>query len=226
MNLYKVFTDEIEAFYKQLKKDNPFYQRIMSGAVQVNEFAAFLRNVSFLITYTPVHLTLAERVAKQKGYPLLAQYFKDKRGEEEGHDRWGDADIVALKKHFNVPEDSIGITQEMKDFIKGNENLIHEDPYAYFVYVLFSEYFTVIAGPECMASVERHAKIPQNMMTIIGKHAELDKYHVHHWKDESVEVGIKPEDVERYKAALHKAMDRYGRFVASLSKPYVRSAAA
>jgi hypothetical protein len=225
MNLYKVFTDEIDAFYAELKKKNVFYRRIFSGDIQVNEFAAYLRNVSFLITYTPVHLTLAERVAKERGYSMLASYFKAKMGEEKEHDKWGDDDVAALKKKFKVPEEAIGITSEMKEYIKGNEQLIQDDPYAYFVYVLFAEYFTVIAGPECMASVERHAKIPQNMMTIVGNHVELDKHHVHHWKDESVEVGIKPEDVIRHKAALRKVMDRYSRFVESLSKPYVKAAA-
>jgi hypothetical protein len=225
MNLYKIFTEETDAFFAHLKANNLFYQRIKSGAIQVNEFASFLRNVSFLTTYTPVHLVLAERVAKERGLSKLAQYFKDKRGEEVEHHRWGDADVEALKKHFKVPDEAIGITQEMKEFIHGNEGLIHRDPFAYFVYILFSEYFTVIAGPECLAAVEKHARIPQDMMTIIGRHAELDRHHVKHWADESVDVGLPAADVMSYQAALREVMDRYSRFAESISRPYVKRAA-
>ena len=97
MNLYKVFTDEINAFFVRLKQQNVFYKRIISGRIEVDEFASFLRNVSFLTSYTPVHLTLAEKVATQKGHAQLAAYFKHKRGEEVDHHRWGDDDIAALK---------------------------------------------------------------------------------------------------------------------------------
>ncbi|HYX33241.1 MAG TPA: hypothetical protein VE954_09015 [Oligoflexus sp.] len=225
MNLYQIFTQETDTFFAYLKEHNLFYRRIVTGAIQVNEFASFLRNVSFLTTYTPVHLVIAERVAKERGLTQLAQYFKDKRGEEVEHHRWGDADVAALKAHFKVPDDAIGITKEMKDFIQGNEKLIHRDPFSYFVYILFSEYFTVIAGPECLAAVEKHARIPQDMMTIIGRHAELDKHHVKHWIDESVDVGLPAAEVMSYQSALREVMDRYSLFAESISRPYVKAAA-
>ncbi|HEX5035315.1 MAG TPA: hypothetical protein VFW62_12620, partial [bacterium] len=55
--------------------------------------------------------------------------------------------------------------------------VIEQDPLLYLTYVLFSEYFTVIAGPEWLALLEKNCGIPASSMSVVGKHSELDKEH-------------------------------------------------
>lgn len=224
MSIYPNLTRHIQSFFRSLKKNNSFYQRVFNGSLTPAELTQFLQNLSFLTAHTPQHLKLAQATAAAQGQHALARYFEQKFGEEVDHDQWGIEDVEALQKRFQVTADQLGILPEMRAFIAGNEALIRRDPFQYFIYVLYAEYFTVVAGPACLAAIEKNNKIPQSMMTIIGKHAELDQHHVAEWAYEAEKVGLKPEHCAEYRMVLDGIMERYVSFCEALSRPHEQAA--
>jgi hypothetical protein len=102
--------------------------------------------------------------------------------------------------------------------------MIRRDPFEYFIYVLYAEYFTVLAGPACLAALEKNNQIPPSMMTIIGKHAELDQHHVAEWAKEAQTVGLRPDQTADYREVLDEIMDRYALFCEALSRPHEKAA--
>jgi len=224
MTVYQILTQHIQTYFLSLKKNNHFYQSIFNGTLTVIELTKFLQNVSFLTAYTPQHLKLAQSTAAAQGNHALARYFEVKRGEEVGHDQWGADDVKALQKRFLVSADQLGILPEMRAFIASNEDLIRRDPFQYFIYVLYAEYFTVLAGPACLAAIEKNSQIPQSMMSIIGKHAELDQHHVAEWAEEATALGLTMEQSADYRRVLDGIMDRYAIFCEALSQSHEKAA--
>ena len=222
--IYEVLTRHIEKFYAGLKRDNVFYKRVLSAQVTVEEFALFIKNVSYLTAQSPVHLELARAAAEAKGLKTLARFFKAKRIEESGHDQWGEADLAGIQARHMQQKHDADVLPEMKAFVEANVESIKQDPYLYFVYVLFAEYFTVIAGPECQSAVERSTKIPRSLMSIIDKHAELDKDHVHDWGKQAKQVGLAMAQEKAYLATLDGVFERYSRFATALSRSHAKAA--
>lgn len=216
MNIYRDLTRHIQNFFRSLKKQNIFYQRIFDGSLTAPELTRFLQNVSFLTAHTPAHLKLAHALAKTRGEQALARYFAEKLDEEVGHDQWGTEDVAALQKNFHVSSNQLGIVPAMQALVAGNEAMIRSDPFHYFIYVLYAEYFTVIAGPESLTAIEKNKGIPKSMMTIIGKHAELDQHHVAEWATAAEEVGLKAERCTDYREVLDGIMERYTKFCEDL----------
>lgn len=222
--LYDQLTQRISSHFLKLKANNAFYQRIFSGQLTVDEVVLFIKNVSYLTAFTPVHLNMAQEAAEKRNLKNLAAYFKSKKKEEQGHDKWGEDDIRGIAASFPVSIQNLPVLSEMKAYVAANEELIRKDPYLYFVYILFAEYYTVIAGPESLAAIEKHCKIPQDLMSIISNHAELDKYHIEEWAAEASEVGIDPRRSRDYLEALDQIMKRYDSFCQALSKNHAKAA--
>jgi len=224
MTVYQNLTQHIQKFFRSLKKDNPFYRRVFEGTLTATELTKFLQNVSFLTAHTPQHLKLAQSIAAAEGHQALAHYFEVKLGEEVGHDQWGAEDVKALQARFQVNTDQLGILPEMRAFIASNEDMIRRDPFHYFIYVLYAEYFTVLAGPACLAAIEKNSQIPKSMMTIIGKHAELDQHHVAEWAEEAQKLGLSLEQASAYCKVLDGIMERYANFCNALSHIHEKAA--
>ncbi len=224
MTIYRNLTQHIQDFFLSLKKNNSFYQRVFKGTLTATELTRFLQNVSFLTTHTPQHLKLAQSIAAAQGHHALAHYFEVKLSEEVGHDEWGNEDVKSLQKHYNVSSDQLGILPEMRAFVARNEDMIRLDPFDYFIYVLYAEYFTVLAGPACLAAIEKNNQIPKSMMSIIGKHAELDQHHVAEWAEEAQKLGLTLQNADAYRKVLDDIMERYANFCEALVQTHEKAA--
>lgn len=224
MLIYQNLTQHIQNHFRTLKRQNSFYQRIFNGQLTAAELTRFLQNVSFLTAHTPEHLTLAVTTARAQGHEALALYFEEKRHEEVGHDQWGAEDVAALKQRFQITQDQIGIVPEMQMLVASNQAMIMRDPFQYFIYILYAEYFTVLAGPACVTAIEKNKKIPPGMMTIISKHAELDQEHIAEWAQDAEKVGLKPEHCADYRKVLDGIMDRYSLFCEALTRTHEKAA--
>ena len=71
----------------------------------------------------------------------------------------------------------------MVRFVKHIESLIDKDPYLYLAYIFHAEYFCVLCGPDMIQSLEEKCGYPENSMTIVGNHSELDKEHIVEWEE-------------------------------------------
>ncbi len=183
MKLIQEMRRKIEAYWEYLQTEDKYNRAILSGTLEPEMFSRFLVNCHHLVEHTPIHLTLAEKISREKGHEELAAYYKTKFVEESGHDKWAEADIALLKKQKRQVKMSSSIDPSMKTFVLHIESLIRKDPYLYLPYIFFAEYLTVIYGPTMnKALVEKCGYLPGSM-TVVENHAELDKEHVNEWED-------------------------------------------
>jgi hypothetical protein len=167
---------DIDEFADRFRARSELLRRARNGALSPDLVGRYLRSLQYLIRNTIVHLSLAEARAKALGQDDLAAHFAAKRSEEQGHDRWAEADIARLCERFVVAvpdEPSPGIVA----IVEANTRIVHDEPRVYLAYMLFAEYITVVLGPEWLSALADKCGIPVDYMTVVDKHVELDKDH-------------------------------------------------
>ncbi|HJL17304.1 MAG TPA: hypothetical protein RMH99_16675 [Sandaracinaceae bacterium LLY-WYZ-13_1] len=174
---------KVEAYAATMDRHNPLFVGAAEGRLTVEQVAYYLFNVRHLIRHTPIHLERARRRALAAGDPALAEHFAGKLIEEEGHDRWADADLARLRAELGTEADG-RVSPALDRLLRFIERTIDHQPARYLSYILVAEYLIARRGPEWLRLVEERCGIPASMMTVIGKHAELDAEH----SDEGLEV--------------------------------------
>jgi hypothetical protein len=172
----EILRRDIDEFAEQFRANSELLRRARNGALSPDVIGRYLRSLQYLIRNTMVHLSLAEARARAIGQDDLASHFAAKRGEEQGHDRWAEADIARLCERFAVEvpaEPSAG----MVAIVEANTKIVQEQPRLYLAYMLFAEYITVVLGPEWLSALADKCGIPADTMTVVNKHVELDKDH-------------------------------------------------
>jgi len=167
---------DIEVYASELRRSSRLLQLARLGEVTAEAMAVYVANLRLLVRETEVNLRLAQRRATELGRSDLATFFAHKRDEELGHERWADDDMDRLKSQFAAKasdEDSPAISG-LLDYLR---TAIEDEPYRYLAYMLLAEYVTVLVGPELLALLEGRCGIPSASLTVIGRHAELDREH-------------------------------------------------
>jgi len=169
-----------------------------------------LRSIHYLLRHTPIHLSTAEEHARRSGHADLAEYFAHKRAEEDGHDRWAEADISGFARTFGVrvPEEP---TPAMRAIVDANGATIRTDPFLYLAYVLFAEYSLLVLGPEWMRALAENCGIPASFVTAVGNPVELDKNHVAEGCAE-IDALVDERHSDALRGALAGMMERFSRF--------------
>jgi hypothetical protein len=68
----------------------------------------------------------------------------------------------------------------MEALVRTLELEIHRDPTSYVGYVIFVEYFTVIAGPAWLSLLTERCRLPLSVLSVVDHHVELDREHAAH----------------------------------------------
>lgn len=214
---YELLTKQIESFFRDLKTHNPFYKSVFSGTVEKEQIVQMLRDLTFLTANTPKHLKAASAEAKRRKDKNLANYFAAKAGDEDGHDKWGENDVKSLTGSSGEEPVDASVSSGMRLLVRGNREMIGQDPFKYFVYILFAEYFTVHGAPEFLKAVKASCGIPEEYMSIIANHAELDKLHVREWEEELKSLGSHGFSDADFQAAMREVCERYNDFACGLA---------
>jgi hypothetical protein len=212
----EILLRDIDAFAADAQSTNSLFRLANTGALSPGTFGRYLRSIHYLLRHTPIHLDLAEECARRAGHALLAEYFARKRAEEEGHDRWAEDGIEGLARHFgvDVPDEP---TPAMRAIIAANAAGIAEDPHYYLAYIMFAEYFVVVAGPGWVGALAEKCGISRALTSAIGNHIELDREHVAEGCSE-IDAFIAPEHAERMRRAVDGMMKRLSAFGDELSQ--------
>lgn len=175
--LSQELASEIESFYSDIRGNSPIFLNAEAGKLSEKEISRYLSGILYLVQHTPENLTAAKNQALARGENRLAAFFSTKLREEDGHDKWAEEDLDNIAKKFDsrVTAES---SDHIRDLVIYTKKIIAQDPYLYVPYILFVEYFTVLAAPEWLPLLEDRCGIPQSMMSVVGNHAELDKFHV------------------------------------------------
>lgn len=220
MDFYPVITAKIDHFYQQMKSDNPFFRAIFSGELQPTQWQAYLENVKVSLATNIKHIKMSAELAAAQGMPLLQEYYENKIAEEVGHDEWAASDLAALGQQFTLDTVEYPLEPNLALLIANNEKALKQDPRLFLVYILFAEYLTVVAGPECTESIAQRCGINKESLSVITKHAELDKDHVAEWREEVHSCQIDLSGLsEQVFAFLEETMSAYNAFAAGLVLP-------
>jgi hypothetical protein len=161
-----------------MRQESPLFAGARQGRIQPAQIERFLQNVHLLVAHTPVHLRLAERVAREKGREELAGWFSEKVLQEQGHDRWAENDLQELRASCReLPAAGPAIAGAMLRLVRFIESTIRKDPALYLGYIFLAEYFTVIPVPEWLGDLEKSCGIPARFLSVMGNHSELDRGH-------------------------------------------------
>ena len=167
---------EVERYAARMTTDNAVFVAAARGVFTPELAAQYIFNVRHLIRHSPDHLTRARNRASQLGDQHLAHHYACKLAEEQGHDRWADEDLDRMRARFLIA-DGLKVVPALLGLLRFIETTIDRDPKLYLAYILFAEQLVALRGSEWLALIESRCGIPSDMMSVIGKHAELDQGH-------------------------------------------------
>ncbi|MFO7178352.1 MAG: hypothetical protein DIU78_006610 [Pseudomonadota bacterium] len=167
---------ELASFTGELLHTHPLIARARRGQISPSVVNDYLTSILHLLRSTPRLLDEAERRARERGELLLARFFARKANEERGHEHWAEHDIATLRSAYDLPPGQP--RKAIIELVTWLERLVDTDPGSYVGYVFFAEYFTVLAGPECVRTLTEFCGIPRDALTAVSHHVELDQAHV------------------------------------------------
>lgn len=227
MSIYDKVTKRTREFHQHLKANNPFYKHVYAGSLTVDQLEMYLFNIKHSLKSTIPQCATGAKGSRKIGLEKLSKFFLHKIKEETGHDQWADEDLQKIASELTSHQESHKLLPEMQALIAFNNSLVKQDPRLYLIYMLFAEYFTVIAGPEFMEALEAKCHIPRSMISVVTKHAELDKDHVHEWEQTVRDCGVDLTIMEhQVDATLQTIMDKYFAFCATVGSLHVKRTAA
>lgn len=166
----------VETFHQRWREENPLFAEVNQGRFTNDMAGKYLQSILYVISHTPVHLKKAVEVCEAKNLTELAEFFRDKLKEEEGHDEWAIQDLEVGGHQYQQDQ----VTKTVIHLIDYLGDLIEKDPTLYIPYIVFAEYFTVLAGPELVDLLSGRCGLPKEQFTVIDNHATLDKEHIKH----------------------------------------------
>ncbi|HLV66635.1 MAG TPA: hypothetical protein VKY73_12520 [Polyangiaceae bacterium] len=176
MRIDDALETELVSFTGELLHSHPVLARARRGELSPSVVNDYLASILHLLRSTPRLLDKAERRARERGEALLAGFFARKAEEERGHEHWAEHDIATLHSAYGL---SPGQPREaVVALVTWLERLVDTDPGSYVGYIFFAEYFTVLAGPECVRTLTQFCGIPSEALTAVSRHADLDRQHV------------------------------------------------
>lgn len=209
---------EIEAHVARTRAHNRLFRLAHEGRVTAEIMARYLSNIRYSISQTPPMLERAKRSALARGERSLAEHFAHKLGEETGHDRWAEQDIEVLASHRAVRFEGrpTQATLGLYDYL---EPAVDRDPRVYLAYMLWAEYFTVLAGSEFVKAVVERCGIPPEAMTSVSHHVDLDREHTSEGLEAIDRLVEEPSMLAPMRDSMRRAMAFFDRFCDELLEP-------
>lgn len=157
---------------------HPAVAQAKQGKVGASQVANYLASLHFLLSQTVPHMEKARAQSVRLGQAGLVSFFERKLVEEVGHEKWAEDDLRKLAEHNGAALGRpVPAAVELGDYLT---DLIEKDPRLYVVYVVCTEYFTVLAGPAWIQALTENCGIPDGALTAASKHVEADLEHAAH----------------------------------------------
>lgn len=204
MALSQQLKSEIEAFYHEKMQGHDFFVKARSGNLNAKHVEILLAQLYAVVSKTQSMLRFAIDVCEKRGLHELAEFYKLKVKEEVGHDQWAIEDLRALRGQGAQFADQPAQESAVAKMLEMHRELIDRDPALYLPYILFAEYYTVIATNETLDLLENRCGIPRSCFSVLSNHQELDQDHVDEWQD-SIDSLI---DTGRYEKPFHDVLQK------------------
>lgn len=215
MNYGTVLKLDIERFAADARSGNELLAKARAGRVGPQAIAVYLGSLLHLVRQTPPCLADAEARARELGRGDLAAYLGRKRLEELGHELWAEHDLQVLQSRYGIG--NAGCARSMEEMVAYVRELARRAPLRYVGYALFAEYLTVLLGPEWVTTLERRCAIPASAVSIVVRHAELDREHAASSFVELDELLQNASELAELRQTLGGVMELFSRFTREIS---------
>lgn len=202
---------EIQDHAYRMKRTHPFFLKVEDGTFPAESVALYLASMKVIIGATERCFHRARIAAGDRGDQPLADYYGTKCEEENGHDQWAEADLESVVRLKGAVRPT-AITLSAESLIAFQQEMVDEDPALFLVYTLFTEYLTVLLGPEWLAFMEERCGVPRTSMTVVVNHAELDQQHVVDVIDAIDTLVTDPAKLPRMREVLHRTIAQFETF--------------
>jgi hypothetical protein len=207
---------DIERYAEGVRRKNPLFTKAVEGTLTPGHVASYLENVRYLIQHNCQSIAIAQNRARDMGDLELADHYAHRLAEEEGHDAWAEEDLATLAPRLSTPP-SGNILASMVELVTYVQSRARALPTALLAYLLFGEYLTVIIGPDWLRVLEERCGVGSGGMTVIAKHAELDRGHVEHALEEIDDLVEDPAMLGPMRDLLQGTMARFDDFCAEVT---------
>lgn len=199
---------DIEAWAAR-RHENALMAAARSGRLTAEMVTRYIANVTHMIRLTVPTLKLAIHHSRLSGDEPLARHYELKLAQEDGHVVWGESDLETLMQLSAAPDTSV--TPAFRELYELLVRSIERDPSTYLCYVAFTEYVTVLVGPEFLEVVEKSSGVSRSSMTVIDKHIELDRHHAEEGFGVFDDLVTDPRKVAMLRAMLKEICDTFDR---------------
>ena len=167
--------DLIKSIAERYYNESVFFEHASTGRFNKYHTEVYLNNLAFIFQQTIKLLDYAIPKAEALGMHAYAEFLKEKRAEEIGHDMWAKNDLNQL----GTDDFSIDLqTKETRAYIDYSYKLIDQDPRFLFSYMFFAEAITVEAAPTLMNNLFTKCHLKKEFFSAITKHQVADEGHV------------------------------------------------
>jgi hypothetical protein len=170
----------IERWARELRDTSALSALVQQKQLTPRALAFYLESLRHLFQNSERNLPSALRGAEALGDAELAEHFRRKIAEEDGHDLWAASDLAKLPAAITAGQRP---AQGVLDLLALQRQLIAEHPLYFAVYILWAEYFTVLLGDDWLEALAS-CGFPRAQVTAIAKHVEADREHARESFDE------------------------------------------
>ncbi len=205
---------DIDQYAATLRTQNALFVKTLQGTLAKSEIVSYLANIREIIIQAQDAMIFASKQARARNDVALAEWFAHKQVEEKGHDTWAVRDISQVRSDDSGTQLAFSsqVVPAIRELVANNLAVIDEDPALYLTYTLFTEYLTVIAGPEWLSILEERCHVPRAAMTVVGNHIELDKDHVEEALESIDRLVTDPKKLARMREVLKQHMTFFDEF--------------
>src|SRR5262245_47753898 len=141
MSRVMVLRQTIERAAEDVRQSSALATLVKKGAITPRAIAVYLESLRFLFSSSPELLRTAAQRSEALGRSALADYFRDKIHEEQGHDNWAATDLAKLPAAVTA---GVRPAQAVVELVELQRSLIARDPICYVAYILWAEYLTAL----------------------------------------------------------------------------------
>jgi hypothetical protein len=206
---------EVERYAASMPTTNPLFARALAGTLTPTHMAWYLTNFRRLLVASIPHMRRAAERSADLGDRALEAHYRNKIGEEVGHDAWADNDLAAVSSRTRIAGDP-RVVPSVIDRIEESNAVIDEHPALFLAYMFFAEYLIVLLGDEWLEALEKRCGIPTSSMTAVGNHVEADRHHTEEALDSIDALVGDPRMLPRMREVLRSSIAFFDRFCAEV----------
>jgi hypothetical protein len=175
--LSQILRSDVEAYAATLLAESPLLEQARTGRLSPDALGFYLNGLRYITSESVKLLHFAAECAQSSDQPQLTAHYRSKADEEVGHDRWAEADIGRLERHYKLelPREQSTALASLTEFLATE---IKAQPRCFMAYLFLVEHVTVLTGPIWMEALERHCGVPRTHLSVVKNHVDLDVEHV------------------------------------------------